>query len=153
MSLETAVQGAKYQSFQRCNPRDILNRLHAENSDAAEATLMGLCWDELQREENHDYLVTMFRYWWLYNYKALCGPSRQAAPRLHDIERIKEKMIYGIVISLNFIMPNGKPLSQNTGGECLEIGGYFARIGAKVPKDELVGDILSDDEIRKCANA
>ena len=48
---------------------------------------------------------------------------------------------------LDFTMPNGKPLSQNTGAECKRVGGIFTIIGERVGTHRKVGDALNASDI------
>jgi hypothetical protein len=47
----------------------------------------------------------------------------------------------------NLMMPNGKPLHQCTGAECIKFGSYYAKIGKAAGPDKVVGDVMSADDI------
>lgn len=47
------------------------------------------------------------------------------------------------LISLDFIMPNGKPLGKCTFGYATEIGGKFAKIGAMGKPNQIIGKVLT----------
>lgn len=50
---------------------------------------------------------------------------------------------------LDFVMPNGKRLKDSTKAECLEAGGWLARIAAKVPPRKKVGEVLKEGDLAK----
>jgi hypothetical protein len=47
----------------------------------------------------------------------------------------------------NLMMPNGKPLHECTGAECVTFGGYFIKIGDAVGPREIVGKVMSASDI------
>jgi hypothetical protein len=48
---------------------------------------------------------------------------------------------------LELIMPNGKPLSECTGAECVKFGGWYTKIGERVGPRRVVGKVLNADTI------
>lgn len=47
----------------------------------------------------------------------------------------------------NLVMPNGKPLSECTGAECVKFGGYFVTIGEAVGPRQIVGRVMTAGDI------
>lgn len=44
-------------------------------------------------------------------------------------------------------MPNGKPLGDCTGAECIAFGGFYGAIGRKVGQDKIVRNVLTSDDL------
>ena len=61
-----------------------------------------------------------------------------------EVERVKRQ-----IISLAFIMPNGKELGDCLGREVASFGSGFQRIAAKVDPDDRVRDALTDQQVIK----
>ena len=151
MSLIETVQAAKYQSFQRRNPRDLYKRIYDENPKASEETVMALYVEEIQREENRDYLITALQASAVLARNALLGrrarhPGRASASEL----RAQTDAIKGQIVArlLDWVMPNGKVLRSCTRSDCKRIGGFAAKLAAKVPAGKTVGEVMSEQEVR-----
>ena len=54
----------------------------------------------------------------------------------------------GIVL-LNLVLPSGKMLKDSTGAECAGAGGWYTKIASRVAPDEVVGNVLSEEQLRK----
>jgi hypothetical protein len=50
-------------------------------------------------------------------------------------------------------LPNGKLLRNCTGSDCKRFGGWYQRLAAKVRPRKLVGNVLSEQDVRKLYNA
>lgn len=50
---------------------------------------------------------------------------------------------------LNLVMPNGKPLRDCTGAECVAFGSYFTKIGQAVGPRRVVGKVLTADDLTR----
>jgi hypothetical protein len=48
-------------------------------------------------------------------------------------------------------MVNGKKLRHCTGAECLIIGGWYGKIGETVKAKQLVGDVLTEEDLQRLA--
>jgi hypothetical protein len=80
---------------------------------------------------------------------------RRAKQRKQDAEKETQatasaKRLIGQRL-LDYVMPNGKPLSQNTGAECTRVGGIFTMIGERVGVSRKVGDVLKAGDIATLA--
>jgi hypothetical protein len=53
------------------------------------------------------------------------------------------------IILMNLVMPNGKMLKDSTFAECADIGGWYAKIASRVAPEEVVGNVLSEEQLRK----
>lgn len=51
------------------------------------------------------------------------------------------------LLTLDFIMPDGKPLRDATGASVKVMGGIFAEIGERVGHNQRVGDVLTDADL------
>jgi hypothetical protein len=47
----------------------------------------------------------------------------------------------------NLMMPNGKPLNECTGAECVKFGGYFVTIGEAVGPRQIVGRVMTAGDL------
>jgi hypothetical protein len=160
--LETAVRGAKIQSFRKSSPRDVLRRIISEEPDASKSQLLTMCRDEILKDE--DMVESVIEYWFSNNYHSLIGPtarptsfssrqlreSRIETAKTAIVERIEER---AQMILLDMIMPNGKALKECSGKECASLGKrispWLARISKAVPPSKLVGDVLSEERVRQ----
>jgi hypothetical protein len=50
---------------------------------------------------------------------------------------------------MNLVMPNGKMLKDSTGAECASAGGWYTKISSRVAPEEVVGNVLSEEQLRK----
>lgn len=147
--VDTGIYGAKRQSFEENNPRDLLVRVMAENRGASEATLLKRFTEAVR--DDADYIGPIIGYWFANNYRSArrASPQERAASakvQTRLVETIKRAVLS---ISLDFVMPNGKPLRDCTGGECARAGGWFAKIAKRVKPNQVVGNVLSDSDLKK----
>lgn len=161
--LDTGTYGAKVQSWRRANPRDRLKQLMDENPKADKAALFALFRDELRSPDAEEYLDSVVEYWFANNYHSLVerpAPLREQAERQKraSVAAVKNKVVKRIrheaqIILLDMVLPNGKALRDCKGSDCTKlgkkVGGWLAKIGAKVKPNEVVGDVLDESEIRK----
>jgi hypothetical protein len=47
----------------------------------------------------------------------------------------------------NLVMPNGRPLNECTGAECVKFGGYFTKIGKAVGPRQIVGQVMTASDL------
>ena len=59
-----------------------------------------------------------------------------------------DKMVREIIL-LNLLMPNGKPMRDCTGMEMGGFGRAYTKIAEKVGPDRRVGDVISEEQVRK----
>lgn len=150
--VDVGTTGAKRQSFDRNNPRDLLVRVIEDNPGAGEAEWLKSFTRAVRDDE--DYLDPIIGYWFANNYRSLipvrrATPQRRAAQakaRAAVVETIKLRIA---AISLSFIMPNGKELRDSTGKECAQAGGWLAKIAKRVKPTEKVGSVLTEGQLRR----
>lgn len=75
--------------------------------------------------------------------------ERVKEQRAREEEAVKKAKSLIASRLLDHVMPNGKLLRDCTGGECMEAGDMFAKIGKKVGKNNVVGDVLTAADIVK----
>lgn len=141
-------QGAKHQSFKR-NPRDLLKRICDQHPKMGMEELMRLFIEQIQLPHNYEYLEVALEYTFVNNYNALV--DKRASQRTSARElRAQTDTIKGQIVGrlLELVMPNGKTLADCTGAECKRIGGFAAKLAAKVPTHKTVGEVLTEKEVR-----
>ena len=66
-----------------------------------------------------------------------------AAAHAKRVARIKSN-----IVLLSMMMPNGKKLRDCSGEECSHFGGWYRRIASDIGPTKLVGDVLSEQQVR-----
>lgn len=111
-----------------------------------------------------DFLDAVIAQWSSINYKTArsvafpptAAELKERAVRRKELRAREDaavKKAKGLIASrlFDFVMPNGKPLHDCTGGECMEAGGLFAKIGERVGKNNVVGHVLTVADIVQIA--
>lgn len=161
LELQNSVQGAKRQSQKRANPRDVLLRIMKENEGAPEDEIMNYCWEQVRDDDA--YLRTIFDYWFANNYRSLAYNWGRPSPQVEMERRTRESRIAAAVepikaaiiakapaiALLGLKMANGKKLANCSGADCSHLGGWLARVAEKVGPDQLVGDALTEEQVRE----
>lgn len=63
---------------------------------------------------------------------------------------LAQRIIGGIAeITLAYVMPNGRPLAENTFADCAETGGFFLDVAKLGKPAEIVGDVITADQLAK----
>jgi uncharacterized protein YfaP (DUF2135 family) len=165
--LNTGILGAKVQSWKSANPRDILKRLMEENPRMEKPALLAALRHELLSEDRIEYLDAVIEYWFSNNYHSLVAPRVSAtrpspavakAAKQEKIAAIRQKVERHIEEKvearlLDFIMPSGKTLRDSTGADCAKAGGWLTKIAGKVNARQRVGNVLSEEQVRKLFKA
>jgi hypothetical protein len=150
-SMEVGSYGATRQSWRSKNPRDALKKLIDSNPTSDQLELLNE-FEKIARSDD-GYLSVIIEYWFTNNFRSLTTHSVVDAKRqraklakasAHLTKKIKEKVEIEL---LKLIMPNGKPLAQCTGLECVKFGGWLSNIGKRVGAKN-VGDVLTESELR-----
>lgn len=169
LEINTGKTGAKRQSWQRANPRDVLKRLKDKNQDWTEEELQAECWRIISGDKEQ--LYTVFEYWFANNYRSLLYPLPQRDARssgrgqtsaaIHDRladhintkvnEQVDEKIQ---IILLDMLLPNGKPLRAATREELVECGGWLQKVAEKLKPNQTVGQAgISEQKLRELYTA
>jgi hypothetical protein len=130
------------------------------NPDAGEQVLAVLLREKVLGDEP-DYLLPILLYF-VRNTVAALNRERAAEERKNrdaererdeELEIVKAKIIARIKaeaekITLDLLMPNGKPLRDCTGDDCAHFGGWYRRLATRVGPLQTVGGVLSEDDVR-----
>lgn len=156
-------RGATVQSWNQFSAREVLKRVFDANPKASREQLMLLVREPLS--EHH--WNSIFEYWFTNNLRSLLEekpkPARKTESEVNEqraaAEKLKTQFKTQIVaaVGLKFILPNGKMLKDCTGQECAQMGGqvgrWLQRIAAKIKPDDIVGEVLSEQQVRKLYGA
>jgi len=158
--VDTGTYGAKRQSWEDPNPRDLLLRLIKEHPEKTEAGILALFRREVQ--DNDDYLNPIISYWFANNYLALTAKKKPKEEVQEEREQIREtakaKLDEHIereakIILLDLLLPNGKVLRNCTGRECAKlgpkVGRWLTKISKQIRPNQIVGDTFSEAQIRR----
>lgn len=149
------IYGAKVQSWRAANPRDLLKRLIDENPGSDRAGLLSLLRGQLKGDDAQDYLDSIIEYWFSNNYHSLVGPAaltpetvRRESAKLD--ERVKQAIKTAAVrmVLMDLVLPNGKELRDCNAKDCKKAGGWLAKVASKLKPGQLVGQALSEKELR-----
>jgi hypothetical protein len=155
-SLDLGVIGAKRQSW-KTNPQELLRRIMEQNPTASRSDIFNEFKTALDKRPAC--LEGVIEYWFSNYFRRLDGVNPKERDRLRDKEKDrlgsaldgKLKEYAGIVL-LEMLMPNGKKLRDCTGAECKElsskIGAWLLRVSKQVKPDALVGDVLTEKQVR-----
>ena len=152
-SLDGGIYGAKIQSWRRANPRNLLMRIITQNPGVPESELADAFWAEVQTDEECLKVITI-DYWFPNNYRSLLTSNKRPRATTGQASKIRSQIKAGIRkeakrMLLDFIMPNGKMLRNCTGRDCAKFGGWMGKIASKIKPGEVVGEKLSEDQVRK----
>jgi hypothetical protein len=156
----TGTTGAKRTSWEHYNPRDLLLRLVRDYPNADDKTLARHLRDCVLGDDQ-EYLLPILLYFVRNNKRALEEPETRVR-RMHvrDTEKhtrvaqIRNRLTEHVReeaerILLDLEMPNGKPLRDCTGRDCARFGGWYQRLADRVGPRKLVGNVLSEQDVRK----
>lgn len=171
--VNPGTYGAKRQSFNKANPRDILIKIVNENPNISEDEALQELWNQIHNKPT--ILRTVVEYWFANNWRSIdithsrnIVPRTASAPRANvqrtdtDIKLPTNKQITSFVqqkiklkataILMQMILPNGKSLGETTGAELKEIapaiGNWLCALTIKVPEDKKVSEVLTEEELK-----
>lgn len=157
MELNTGTLGAKVQSWEKNNARELLARLVTNNPSLDDEALF-----HIFAAECAPYFHEIVRYWVANNLRALRPRTRasgssvdRTADRAAAVEAVKAeaKARATKLVLLDFVLPNGKMLRDCTFAECAKAGGWLTKLANKGQPNEKVGAVLSEKEIKAVWNA
>lgn len=161
MSLEInpGRQGATRQGWRKKGHRELVRELVVGSPTESESRLFEIFVARCREDEN--YLISALEYAWTNAYHSINAQLelekdpvkvvRERAKRAETREKIAKEIAAKVLI-LNLEMPNGKKLRYCTGEECATFGGAFLKIAQKVGKNKLVGQTLTEAQVRKLFN-
>lgn len=157
---EIGTTGAKRQSFRTPSPRELLRNLIEALPAASEDILLRRFTDIAMGDD--DLIMVILEYWFTNNLRSLkTRPINIASSKLAEqarAETMRQRIDETInqrarVILLTMVMPNGKMLRDCSGRECSalskKIGPWLKAIAAKIGPTRLVGDSLTEIQVRK----
>lgn len=166
LNNDTDTYGAKRASRREINARSLVQRLIDENPGLSRAENLALFLEEMERPVNKKYLPSILEYFHSNHFNSLApeqvagrkvrarsgdrDAGMEAADREYKDEvktKIKERATRMVLLDL--VMPNGKMLRNCTGKEVAKSGEIFARIAGQIKPNEVVGDVLSEAQVRK----
>ena len=163
MNIKPGVTGAKRQSFYETNPRAVLidlieaggteESIHRDFLDAVYA--------------NPKLVEAIVAYWFPRNYASVFPTTSRGSKLAQKVSRERARVqaasasrvearaaaVTAQIQLLNLGMPNGKKLRYCTGAEVAKFAPeqtpWLARVAARTPKDVMVGQALSEAEVRE----
>lgn len=149
--IRTGRIGAKRQTFAKENPRTVLLKLIADNPHDTredEANILELFWHAVRTNETA--LRTICEYWGTNNYRSIVylHNPRNGIARDEEVAKIKASIASKIILS-DWVLPNGKKLRDCTKADCLKQGGWLLKVGRKLKKNQTVGQVLSEEQLRQ----
>lgn len=152
--------GATRQTWRTKSIRDLLAEIIGDNPRATDRELLEKFVEQLRADD--DYFVAAAEYAFTNALNALRrDPSKQSRPSAEQkAKRAAEKAkaagehaklvarIKSGVMLLSMKMPNGKFLRDCSGAECDHFGGWYARVAAAVGPSKLVGEVLTEKQVR-----
>jgi hypothetical protein len=154
--IEHGTLGAFRATWRKGNPRALLETIINKNPKASENDIYKLFWTEI--EDDKELLRAITGYWLDHNYRSLTRPISQPnngqkparAQRIMEAQQqLKERIVHETrVMLLDLIMPNEKKLSDCTGKECCQFGGWLQLVGHKVPATKTVGETLTEKQLQ-----
>lgn len=154
MNTELHSTGASFVAAkEENNPRDIVleaikalpegtrtERFEKFRSDLAELP------DAYHRAVEFYFFVNMHDYFTT-NRSRGRDPLERSSHHIQQVELVES--IKAQIVILNLTMPNGKSMRDCTGAEMAKFGNRYQRIAESVGKGKLVGDVLSEEDVRK----
>jgi hypothetical protein len=157
--LNPGQTGAKRQSWERYNPRDVLRDVIRSRPRASEAEIREATWEIIRNER--EYLPAIFDYWFTNNYRQFFvdevaehstaiqeviskRPRASNQPSRDEVEQEKEKLR---PILMDQVLSTGKPLRSATFGECAAESGWLREVAKQGPPNALVGRRLTERQL------
>lgn len=157
MEVNLGMAGAIRQSWSRDSIRQIFRELQEQHPKADHNRLVKLLSERLANEHAAliaacDYIVTNFLdsqegYERRARQKTTLSPEEVARRRQQT--NVAVASIKTQILLLNLPMANGKLARNCTGAELMAIGGGWSRIGKKIGKTKILGQVMNEEEVRK----
>ena len=161
-SLQSELGKEKGKAALRINPLTLLISIIRENSDKQDWQHKLMFSRMMKAESYAEYVEIVVLEWLNLKYStahAAAFPPSQKDIDKQNVERMKRAAVTRAEIKkmkakivgklLQVVMPNGKPLAQCTGAECLAFGGWLTRIGEQIEPHEIVGKVLTESALTK----
>lgn len=150
MEVETVnkgKQGNKRASWIKVHYRDLALKICEENPSGSLDELAELFLEQLKKYPAYMQSIAIYV---MANTRASLTPKRGDSGMFNYESRVVQQVAAKVVTALMGLqMPNGKPLSECTGAECISAGGWFEKIGKRVGSRGIVGEKLTEDDLQK----
>lgn len=152
MNMELHSTGASFIAHTtENNPRDLIIELVRENPSADRKTLFEKFRDLIRGEDDYQRAVDWYFFVNMHDYLVTNRNKRQVAPRdaareRQQIDEIKQRVVNMVLLDL--VLPNGKRLRECTFAEVAKAGGWFAKIAKKGKPNQIVGKVLTEEQLR-----
>lgn len=80
---------------------------------------------------------------------SLADKVLKAVEREASVRRLKRKIVQTVLLDL--ILPNGKLLRDAKFEDCAKAGGWFSKVAQMGEPDQVVGEMLSEEQLRAVA--
>ena len=156
--------------WEHANPRDMVRRLCREHPGASAAEITGYVRDLVLGDEP-EYLMPFLLHTVRNILNALDreedirrrreqrerAREQQAAERSEQVGQAEAAVTAQVrkeaeIMLLDLTAPNGKLNRHCTGAECRHFGGWYSRLADRVGDDNLVGDKVSEQDVRELYN-
>jgi len=106
--------------------------------------------------DNPDMIDSIIEYWFSNNYRSLTfiphADQKEKAALVRNAEQIIKSRMETLVL-LDMVLPNGKKLRDATGAECArfapKVGKLLKKVAEKVRPTQIVGEVLSEGQLKK----
>ena len=165
------ITGAKTTSWEHANPRDMVIRLRRQYPGVNASEITERVRD-LVLGDKPEYLVPFLLHT-VRNILNALDREEDTQRRREERERTREQRIAkqieqvgqaetavtehvrkeAEIMLLDLTAPNGKLNRHCTGAECRHFGGWYSRLADRVGDDNLVGDKVSEQDVRQLYSA
>lgn len=156
MNMNLHATGASFIAQEKeDNPRDIVVNLLKQYPSLDRTSLFSKFREELKGYDDYQRKVDWYFFVNMHDYLTGSRKGATLSDRISNREEaqrraatIKQKVVE--VILLDLMLPNGKSLRDCTFADCAKAGGFFAKIANKGKPRQVVGDVLSEEQLRAC---
>lgn len=133
------------------NPRELVISLVEESPGASKDELFARFRSRIEDEPAYQRAVDWYFFVNMYEYLVT---SRNRKPTTkyskaeiqRDVDVLKARVTQ--IVLLDLILPNGKALRDASFADCAKAGGFFAKIAKKGKPNQVVGKVLTEDQLR-----
>lgn len=156
MELNEVRFGAHYLARRmRVNPRELIIKVLEEHEGENKEEQFEHFREMIKGSDEYQRAVDWYFFTNMHDYVTT---NRSSSSRRDHTEEIKQGVadlkakVMKTVLTLQFIMPNGKSIAECTGSEVMGFGGLFTAIGRKAGK-KLIGEVFTSDKRLRSAAA
>lgn len=147
MQVEKGSTGAKRSSWAKVHYRDLALSICESNKDMSVEELAELFLDALQKHPEYMNSIALYV---MANTRASLQPRTGAKGfAQHEAKMIEKIAAKTLVRLMELTMPSGRTLGESTGSECSKAGGWLAKVGKAVGPTGIVGEKLTEEQLRK----